>query len=262
MADVVPEQTRIEILNHTKTVERLHQLIQHAERHLVLVSPYVSIDKLRALVRELQAALARKVQVKLVLREKDVSTGQSDPLASEALQALRTAGMEVRLLKDLHAKVYLSEKHALLTSLNLLESSINNSIEVSAWLTAGTPEYRQLVEVLRTGVYPTSVKVEALPPVAPPARDARPLPTAEREGRRRTRAERNVTPVFDDQEGHCLRCGNDIAFDADKPLCPDCFGVWRRYGDPNYTEEYCHSCGEESDTSGANPLFYDCFRNG
>ncbi len=262
MTDVRTEQPRIEILNHSKTVARLIQLIQDAEKHLVLVSPYVSIDKLRALVRELQGALERKVHVQLVLREKDVSTGQSDPLASDALRMLHTSGMEVRLLKDLHAKVYLSEKNALLTSLNLLESSINNSIEVSAWLTAGTPEYRQLVEVLRTGVHPTSVKVETLPPMASANRDQRPLPAVEREGRRRTRAERNVVPVLNDEEGHCIRCGNDIDFDTDKPLCTDCFGVWRRYGDPDYTEEYCHACGEEGDTSVAKPLCYDCFRNG
>ena len=62
-------------------------------------------------------------------------------------------------------------------------------------------------------------------------------------------------------EGHCIRCGDDIDFDPGKPLCRDCYGVWKRYGDPDYKEDYCHSCGDESDTSVAKPLCYDCYRD-
>ncbi|MCP3097898.1 phospholipase D-like domain-containing protein [Myxococcus sp. K15C18031901] len=253
MAAAGAESPRIGILGHRETVSQLHRLIEEAERQLVLVSPYLSIDKLRSLVRALHGALARKVEVKLVLRAKDVSTGTGEPLASEALQGLRAAGMEVRLLADLHAKVYLSEKCALLTSLNLLESSINNSIEVSAWLPANTPEYLRLVEVLNTDVFPMSVKVASPAPRQPTV--------APREAPRRQRSQRDEVIVFG-EDGHCIRCGEDLAFDVEKPLCLDCYGVWRRYGDPSYMEEYCHACGEESDTSLAKPLCQDCYRHG
>lgn len=235
------------------------RIIEEAERELVLVSPYVSLDKLRSQVRAIQGALHRKVRVELFVREKDVSTGQTDPLAANAMQELRAAGMKVHLLKDLHAKVYLSEKNALITSLNLLESSINNSIEVSTWLCAQTPEYQQLVEVIRTDIRPTSVKVEtAIPSARAPRAEAAPA-------KPKTKSRR--APSFDDlpipfaDDGHCIRCGDDLTFNTDKPLCTDCFGTWRRFGDPSYPEAYCHACGEEEDTSVAKPLCYDCFRS-
>ncbi|NVI98597.1 hypothetical protein HV824_10755 [Myxococcus sp. AM009] len=252
-------RSRIEILNHTQTVANLMRLITEAERELLLVSPYVSLDKLRAPVRAIQGALHRKVRVELIIREKDFSTRQADPFAAKEMQELRAAGMQVHLLKDLHAKVYLSEKNALITSLNLLESSINNSIEVSTWLCAGTPEYQQLVEVLRTDIRPTSVKVETA------VHSARATRAETAPGRTKTKASRAPSfddlPIFVDDEGHCIRCGDDVAFNTDKPLCTDCFGTWRRFGDPSYREAYCHACGEDEDTSVAKPLCYDCFRN-
>lgn len=265
MSEVAPETAKMEILNQVETVNRLYTLISEAERYVFLVSPYQSLDKLRTLVRHLQGALARKVQVKLVVRDKD-GLRSDDSLGSAALRSLRDAGMEVRVLKDLHAKVYLSEKSALLTSLNLLESSFNNSIEVGTWLAADTPEYRKLVEFLRMEVQPTSVKVAALPEpavlAAPPARSS-----SGRKSRRRAAPEEDDVIPFGDDEipfdeddaGHCIRCGEEVDFGPDKPLCGSCYGVWKRYGDRDYPEEYCHACGDESATSVAKPLCSDCY---
>lgn len=267
MAEAGPEKPGIEITNQYETVSQLYRLVSEAQRHLFLVSPYVSLDKLRTLVRHLQAALARGVKVKLVIRDKDVSTGNSDALASESIRPLRDAGMEIFVLKDLHAKIYLSEKNALLTSLNLLESSFNNSIEVGTWLTAGTPEYERLVGFLRKEIHPTAVKVTALPEpavlaVAPTSSPARKSPA------RRQTAREDSPPSMDfafedsdDEEGSCIRCAESIDFEPERPLCKDCYAVWKRYGDPEYPEEYCHACGDESATSMAKPLCRDCYRN-
>lgn len=270
LSDAPPQKTDLALLNQNETVTRLYQLINEAERHIFLVSPYVTFDKLRTLVRHLQGALTRKVKVKLVIREKDASTGGSDVLGGEAVRALRDAGMEVRVLKDLHAKIYLSEKNALLTSLNLLDSSFNNSIEIGAWLTAGTAEYRMVVEFLRDEIQPTSVLVKALPA---PAVLAPPKPaTAESvlgPARKAAGNSRTALPFDDgsalfeddlDSCGHCIRCGGSLEFNPEKPLCPDCYAVWKRYGDPDYAEAFCHSCGDKAETSMAKPLCYPCYQ--
>jgi phosphatidylserine/phosphatidylglycerophosphate/cardiolipin synthase-like enzyme len=267
MAEEGPQKPGIEIINQSDTVNRLNRLINEAQRKLLLVSPYVSLDKLRTLVRHLHNALGRGVKVQLIIRAKDVSTGNSDPLASEAIQGLCEKGMELCLLKDLHAKIYLSERNALLTSLNLLESSFNNSIEVGAWLTARTPEYAMVESFIRDEIQPTSEKVAAVPKpaVLPPISE--PVPAKRRSQARRTTSREDSPPPMDfelegldEEEGACIRCAASIGFNQDRPLCKDCFTVWKRYGDPNHPEKHCHSCGDRADTSLAKPLCRDCFQ--
>lgn len=267
-------KTGIEIINQTETVNRLHRLISDAERYIYLVSPYVSLDKLRALVRHVQGALSRRVKVKLVIREKDFSTGNTDVLASESLPSLLEGGLELFTVKDLHAKIYLSEKNALLTSLNLLETSFNNSIEVGTWLTAGTPEYAMLVRFLGQEIKPSLVKVPAQPGARRPAVAAEKRPTsrtgtkakggADSDGGLLKKVEavlRAAVDVLPASGGFCIRCGESVDYEPGRPLCRDDFQVWKRYEDPTYPENYCHSCGEPSATSLAKPLCLDCFRD-
>lgn len=257
-----------------RTVSRLYRLISEAERYLYLVSPYVSLDKLRTLVRHVQVALSRGVKVKLVIREKDVSTGSNDVLASESLPPLWDAGLEAFVVKDLHAKIYLSEKNALMTSLNLLESSFNNSIEVGTWLTAGTPEYEMLIRFLGQELKPSLVKVPAQPSTGSSA------PTAAKKSSSRTGSQskggsdgeggflktveavlRAAVDVLPHSGGFCIRCGESVDYDPGRLLCGEDYSVWKRYADPTYRESYCHACGEPSNTSMAKPLCLDCFRD-
>ncbi|WP_158626397.1 phospholipase D-like domain-containing protein [Corallococcus sp. AB049A] len=260
MTAVVPEKSRIAILGSSDTQAHLTRIITEAERHLVLVSPYVRFDKLRLLARHIHGALAKRVEVTLVLRDRDFSTGKEDPLDSDALTQLRQAGLKVLLLKDLHAKVYISEKNALLTSLNLLESSFNNSIEIGTWLTAGTAEYAAVDDFLKREVHLTA---QAVPPLSAPAAKTPEPPAPKREPRptpaRETRAPLQV--VIDDgpDTGHCIRCRDELEFNMERPLCRSCFNSWKKYEDKNYPEKYCHDCGEPKKTSMARPLCRPCF---
>lgn len=268
MAEAGHGQARIAILNPLDTQNYLSRLINEAERRIVLVSPYVRFDKLRSLVRNIQGALTRGVQVTLIVREKDFSTGKDDVWASEALAQLRQAGLLVHELKDLHAKIYFSEKHALLTSLNLLESSFNNSIEIGTWIPAGTPEYEAVAAFHKTEILPTATKAPALStaPISIPAPPTKtPEPSApKRPQRASSTRESRPPPKSDDiiifEGGHCIRCGDELDFNMDRPLCRDCHGVWKQYGAKDYPEKFCHGCGEPKKTSVARPLCSPCFK--
>ena len=264
MTAVVPEKSRIAILGSSDTQAHLTRIITEAERHLVLVSPYVRFDKLRNLARHVQSALAKGVSVTLVLREKDFSTGKEEPLESEELNRLRSAGLKVFVLKDLHAKIYFSEKNALLTSLNLLDSSINNSIEIGTWIAAGTSEYQAVVAFLKNEIHPTAQALSATAAKAPepaaPKREVRPVPVREPPAPQQfDEDEDDDEEDGDEDSGHCIRCGDDLDFDMDKPLCRGCYNSWKKYGDATYPEKYCHSCGDPKKTSVAKPLCRPCF---
>ncbi|MBN8227242.1 phospholipase D family protein [Corallococcus macrosporus] len=260
MSAAVPEKQRIAILNPAENQSHLHRLLTEAEQRIVLVSPYVKFDKLRTLVRPLQAALLKGVKVTLVVREKDYSTGKEDPLDSDALTQLRQLGLTVLVLKDLHAKIYLSEKYALLTSLNLLESSFNNSIEIGTWLTAGTPEYASVDAFLKNEIYPTA---QAAPSLSAPQVKTSEAQAPKREPRAAPAREASMplqVVINDDSDtGHCIRCGDDLDFNMERPLCRGCYNSWKKYGDPTYAEKFCHGCGEPKKTSVAKPLCRPCF---
>ncbi|WP_158617075.1 phospholipase D-like domain-containing protein [Corallococcus exercitus] len=257
---VVPEKQRIAILSSSETQTHLTRLITEAERQLRLVSPYVRLDKLRVLARHVQGALARGVSVTLVLRERDFSTGKEDPLDSDALTQLRQAKLQVLLVKDLHAKIYISEKHALLTSLNLLESSFNNSIEIGTWIPAGTPEYAAVESLLKSEIHLTA---QAAPPLSSSVKTAEPsVPKREPRAapaRKASVPRQAVVEVRDFDMGHCIRCCDDLDFNMTKPLCRGCFASWKKYEDRTYPEKFCHGCGEPKKTSVAKPLCTPCF---
>ena len=62
-------------------------------------------------------------------------------------------------------------------------------------------------------------------------------------------------------EGSCIRCGTNVSFDLDKPLCVDCFKQWAIYGNPDYPENFCVSCGKKRKTSFAKPQCRDCYNS-
>ncbi len=100
------------------------------------------------------------------------------------LYGLTAPGLKLYVLRDLHAKVYISEKHALVTALNLLESSFNNS---------------------------------------------------------------------------CIRCGDELELDPDKPYCSEHYAVWARYSNPDYKDNFCHGCGDDYSATKNKPFCRDCF---
>ncbi len=150
---------KLEVLSQPETLLRLSRLIDEATKRVRLVSPYTSLDRLRNITRSIRAALKRGVSVSLVVREPDKSTRHSQETAV-AIQELVDSGLKLFSVKDLHAKIYASESYAILTSLNLLESSFNNSIEIGMCVPCEKEEYGQILaffsEELEPHIKPTT----------------------------------------------------------------------------------------------------------
>jgi len=62
--------------------------------------------------------------------------------------------------------------------------------------------------------------------------------------------------------GYCIRTGMKIDFNPDKPLSRQAYQVWNQYGDPHYSEGYCHFSGESSfgETCVARPILQKNWR--
>ncbi len=58
------------------------------------------------------------------------------------------------------------------------------------------------------------------------------------------------------QTGYCIRTGKEISYNPEQPLSLEAWKVWNQYGDPFFSENYCHKTGQPSygNTSMANPI--------
>ena len=197
----------------------------------------------------IQDADRRRVRFTLIYGKSDIKSEEWDWIN-------RLTTKEVGFVPNLHAKCYLNEDMAIITSMNLYEfSQLNNDeMGILVWRDKDAELYREIYEEfqrLRRGATPQILDqlAKALPAPKQPS------------VRTRTTGRRVAEPARAHQtSGHCIRCGKSVDFDADKPLCGQCYQIWVRYADPDYAEKYCHRCGEENAASMAKPLCLPCFR--
>lgn len=231
----------------------LTDLMAGARAVLMLASPYWDLPE--RLWTEMERATDRGVQVILIAR------GGSDRAKQEvALSPVRARvpRAQVYFVERLHAKVYLSDSEAIVTSLNLVESSILDSIEVGVRLArVDHPEEHQRLfkfcETLVTKGVQDLQRARPTPTAEPPR--ARPAPLQ----RERPQAE-GPPGVRRRSKGHCIRCADDIDLNDERPLCGDCYAIWAEYKNPDYEERHCHACGRESATSMSKPLCRACWK--
>lgn len=98
---------------------RIMTLIDNAKISLILVSPYISIDKWDKFKRCLQRAVDRGVIITIYAREN----------ADQNLDSIKAFSINLILVKDLHAKIYLNDSYAIASSQNLIQYSDSNSID-------------------------------------------------------------------------------------------------------------------------------------
>lgn len=110
----------MDFLTTSDIAARLEKIIRDAKERLVIISPYIKVDqRIQELIEQKSRSTThiRIIYGKRPLREDE---GQwLDPLTS----------VEICFRPNLHAKCYLNEKEALVTSMNLHEFSLRNNDE-------------------------------------------------------------------------------------------------------------------------------------
>ena len=245
--------------------DQIFQIIKEAEQEIYLVSPYNKHPN--QLENALHDAIQRGVSVTMIYRD--------DKDQHEGVRSLKSRAT-VLSAKWLHAKIYMNESTALATSMNLLDSSFNNSLEFGFRVDKAQPGglYQQLEDY----VIRLRERIEQSNPPIAPKLAPRPASTgtAKSTTRRRSAPEaasqpsqsastaKSATPTATTgTDGHCIRCGENIPFDTYRPYCMACYTSWNYYhkkrDNRHRPEPRCHDCGRiaetsEAKTSMANPL--------
>jgi hypothetical protein len=110
-------------------------LFEEADEKVIIVSPYCKIGKWYKLLAKLESLIERNIEIEFYVREGEFET----------IQEIEQVGIEPICIKNLHSKIYMNEKEAIVSSMNLLLSSDMNSLDI-AYKTTNLEEYNELLD--------------------------------------------------------------------------------------------------------------------
>ena len=232
-----------EFLRTNGISDNLEELIINSNDKLVLVSPYLQIaDSLKKLIR-VRDSLA--INIRIIYR-KDTKINAEDTRFLQELTNVRIFACE-----NLHAKCYLNENTAIIASMNLYQHSQQNNREMGIKV-----EKEDDPDLYNDISKEVMVLLQISPQLEFPAeKSKKDAPTASKKVPKKTNKKHPKKDM-----GFCIRCGNDLKFNPEKPLCYKCFKSWEKHNNPEYVEKFCHACGTEYNSTVAKPVCYACYK--
>ena len=220
----------------------LEEIIRRAEERLYLISPFLKVNKR---LKELLENKRPSVDIRVIFGKSELQPDESEWL--QGLDAVKTS-----YRKDLHAKCYLNEDKALLTSMNLYEFSEKNNDEMGVLISR--QEDPELYDDIFKGAKDILDNSEQVRVTV-----ARVESDEDRAERPRSRGSPAAAQAPD--TGFCIRCRDTIPANAGRPYCYPHFKDWNRSKDENSKEKRCHICGKgHNKATKRNPAHLACYR--
>lgn len=110
-------------------------LIQEADSKLVIVSPYYKIDTWKKLLNSIKFPKNKQIDIEFYVREGEF----------QSINQVKSIGFTPIEIKRLHTKLYFNEDYAIVSSMNLVEASDMESLDI-AYKTETKEEYNDLLE--------------------------------------------------------------------------------------------------------------------
>ena len=252
-----------EFLTTTGISYHLEEIIRGADERLLLISPFLKVNpRLRELLEDKNRM---KIDIRVIYGKKELRPEENNWL--ESMTSIKTS-----FCRTLHAKCYLNEKRALLTSMNLYEYSQVTNDEMGILVSReDDPElYDRIYEDARRILRASEEVGKAAPRASaqntgqqgpPPEVPAPRGPTARTQPARPPGQRTPPAPVARaPAEGFCIRCRASIPANPAQPYCSRCHRSWKRYGNRDYPEKHCHICGAGHTATLLKPACLACFR--
>ncbi|MDP3105107.1 MAG: phospholipase D family protein [Candidatus Methanoperedens sp.] len=219
----------------------LEELIKTTKDRLILISPYLQFnDRIKEHLNNLNI---QKRDIRIIYRENKLHPDENNWLEKQI-------GVRTSICKNLHAKCYLNENEAIITSMNLYEFSQQNNNEMGIYISKSqdpelynsTLEEAQRLLTISEEIRVTVQKVSAA--------------NQDKIEKRKVETKNHNSKSNDKPMGYCIRTGVEIPFNVEKPMSYEAYKVWSQFGDPDYKEKFCHFSGEPSngETSVSKPI--------
>lgn len=235
-----------EFLTTTGVSYHLEEIIKNADERLVLISPFLRVNE--RIKEFLEDKDRLKIDVRVIYGKNELQPEENNWL--ESMASIRTS-----YCKNLHAKCYLNENTALLTSMNLYEFSQVNNNEMGVLISRheDTELYDKVLQETRR-IIRVSEEIRVTIARVESAEDT-PENSSSKDTQEQSRKKLEIP-----QSGFCIRCKDTIPANPTQPYCNRCFRSWNRYKNDYYEEKHCHLCGNEHETSMSKPVCLACYR--
>ncbi len=110
-------------------------LIEEADKKLIIVSPYCKFSDWKKFINTIDFLKRKNTIVEFYVREGEAKTNDE----------VKKIGFNPISVPNLHTKLYINEKYAIVSSMNLLTYSDMNSLDI-AYQTETDSEYNELIE--------------------------------------------------------------------------------------------------------------------
>lgn len=248
----------------------LEKLFDNAEGQLILISPYIKLHD------RYKSSLLTKIENPNI--EIIILFGKNEEDLSKSMKQgdfdffKQFPNIEIRYEKRLHAKYYANETKAILTSMNLYDFSQNNNIEAGVLMESslkGSFTGENELDSSSWDYFSIVLEQSELLFEQKPIFEKKNLLSSRKYIKSEIEVDKlsdffkNVSykKVYKKKEqkviktkiltkvgnsGFCIRTGNEIPFNVEKPMNYEAFKMWNKYKDVDYSEKYCHFSGELS----------------
>ena len=235
-----------EFLTTTGVSYRLEEIIKSATERLVIISPFLRVNER---IKELLEDKDRlKIDVRIIYGKNELQPEENNWL--ESMNSIRTS-----FCKNLHAKCYLNEREALLTSMNLYDFSQVNNNEMGI-LVSRDAEPALYDDIFQESMRIVRISEEIRVKVARVSSAEKSNATS----RAKTPAKGTRSNLAAPKSGFCIRCKTSISANPTRPYCNRCFASWRRFENKDYEEKHCHVCGTNHSSTLSKPLCLSCYK--
>lgn len=131
------EKRTMKLIKPKEISGKIMTLIEEADEKLILVSPYWKIAYWTKFLKTINSIEEKDILVELYVRE-----GEDN---RKSIKEIENIGFTPILVNRLHTKLYFNEKYAIVSSMNLLKSSDEESLDI-AYMTETIEEYEELIE--------------------------------------------------------------------------------------------------------------------
>lgn len=248
----------IKFLDGDAISAKIIQTIREAEVYLTLVSPYIKLtNKIKSELIYLRKSKP-EVEIEIVFGKNDSNPSRS--LSNEDFEFLKSLqNIRISYVKELHAKIYCSENRLMLTSLNLHEFSQAYNFEAAFVIENSKSIVGSLINTKTDLAWDEALEfvdkvIENSTPVYHKGKVyetswlgfSTKLIEEYNEDNSEIFFKRPTTTRDSTYLGFCIRTGVNIPFNIKAPFSDTAYKSWKRYGNENYKEKYCHYSGEKS----------------
>jgi hypothetical protein len=233
-----------EFLTGKRLKNKILDIIDSAEKKLILVSPYITLHdyyKLKLVNKTGDSQLVTSLIYQKERARKKPNLSQQD---FEFFKIFKKVSIYAN--HRLHAKLYANENGILLTSMNLYKfSQDNNNIEFGVYYPANNSLKNRQDLYIRTDIQQTLQNI-----IVKSTLEYTNIPTIQHDlftaYYAAKAADRINNMSFPPEEGYCIRTGAAIPFNIKKPYSAKAYKDWSKEGSLVKYEPFCHLTGERT----------------